>query len=51
VILHNNPGALIMQGSTLTDPRFSDGDAMKRLLTWWPIRRFPTSAGAPGSTR
>jgi type I restriction enzyme M protein len=30
MILHNNPTALIMQGNTLTDPRFKDGDALKR---------------------
>ena len=26
MILHNNPTALIMQGNTLTDPKFKDGD-------------------------
>jgi len=29
MILHNNPGALIMQGNTLTDPKFKDGDTLK----------------------
>lgn len=29
MILHNNPTALIMQGNTLTDPKYKDGDAMK----------------------
>ena len=29
MILHNNPTALIVQGNTLTDPRFKDGDALK----------------------
>ncbi len=29
MILHNNPTALILQGNTLTDPRFKDGDALK----------------------
>ena len=29
MILHDNPTALIMQGNTLTDPKFLDGDALK----------------------
>ena len=29
MILHNNPTALIMQGNTLTDPKFKEGDALK----------------------
>lgn len=29
MILHNNPTALIMQGNTLTDPKFKAGDALK----------------------
>ncbi|HME21717.1 MAG TPA: class I SAM-dependent DNA methyltransferase [Acetobacteraceae bacterium] len=29
MILHNNPTALIMQGNTLTDPKFKDGDKLK----------------------
>jgi type I restriction enzyme M protein len=29
MILHNNPTALIMQGNTLTDPKFKDGDNLK----------------------
>jgi len=29
MILHNNPGALIVQGNTLADPKFRDGDALK----------------------
>ena len=29
MILHNNPGALIMQGSTLADPKFRDSEALK----------------------
>ena len=29
MILHNNPTALIVQGNTLTDPKFRDGDALK----------------------
>ena len=29
MILHNNPTALIMQGNTLTDPKFRDGDTLK----------------------
>jgi type I restriction enzyme M protein len=29
MILHDNPTALIAQGNTLTDPKFSDGDALK----------------------
>lgn len=29
MILHNNPEALIMQGNTLTDPKFKDGETLK----------------------
>ncbi|MCI0692873.1 type I restriction-modification system subunit M [candidate division KSB1 bacterium] len=29
MILHNNPTALIVQGNTLTDPKFKDGDSLK----------------------
>jgi type I restriction enzyme M protein len=29
MILHNNPTALIMQGNTLTDPKFRDGESLK----------------------
>jgi type I restriction enzyme M protein len=29
MILHNNAGALIVQGNTLTDPKFKTGDAIK----------------------
>jgi type I restriction enzyme M protein len=29
MILHNNPGALIVQGNTLADPKFKDGQALK----------------------
>jgi type I restriction enzyme M protein len=29
MILHNNPTALVVQGNTLTDPKFKDGDALK----------------------
>ena len=29
MILHNNPTALIMQGNSLTDPKFKDGDTLK----------------------
>ena len=29
MILHNNPTALIAQGNTLTNPKFSDGEALK----------------------
>jgi len=29
MILHNNPTALIMQGNTLADPKFMDGDNLK----------------------
>jgi type I restriction enzyme M protein len=29
MILHNNPTALIVQGNTLTDPKFEEGDALK----------------------
>ena len=29
MILHNNPTALVVQGNTLSDPKFKDGDALK----------------------
>ena len=29
MILHNNPTALVMQGNTLTDPKFKDGNTLK----------------------
>ena len=29
MILHSNPTALIVQGNTLTDPKFEDGDTLK----------------------
>ncbi len=29
MILHNNPIALVMQGNTLADPKFKDGDTLK----------------------
>ena len=29
MILHNNPTALIMQGNTLTDPKFKEGSTLK----------------------
>jgi type I restriction enzyme M protein len=29
MILHNNPGALILQGNTLTDPKFKEGGTLK----------------------
>ena len=29
MILHNNPTALIVQGNTLSDPKFKDGDSLK----------------------
>jgi type I restriction enzyme M protein len=29
MILHNNPTALVMQGNTLTDPKFKNGDTLK----------------------
>ncbi|MCP4543635.1 MAG: N-6 DNA methylase [Chloroflexi bacterium] len=29
MILHNNPTALVVQGNTLTNPRFKDGDTLK----------------------
>jgi type I restriction enzyme M protein len=32
MILHNNPGALIRQGNTLTDPKFKDGDKKGDIL-------------------
>lgn len=30
MILHNNPTALIMQGNTLADPKFKDGESLKQ---------------------
>jgi type I restriction enzyme M protein len=30
MILHDNPTARVMQGNTLTDPRFKDGDTLKQ---------------------
>ena len=51
MILHNNPTALIVQGNTLADPKFKDGDTLKTFDTSSPIRRSPTSAGAPASIR
>jgi type I restriction enzyme M protein len=29
MILHDNPTALVMQGNTLTDPKYKDGDTLK----------------------
>jgi type I restriction enzyme M protein len=29
MILHNNPTALVVQGNTLTDPKFKDGETLK----------------------
>src|SRR6266700_3170877 len=29
MILHNNPTALVVQGNTLSDPKFKDGDTLK----------------------
>ena len=29
MILHNNPTALVVQGNTLTDPKFKDGGTLK----------------------
>src|SRR5438093_6988646 len=29
MILHNNPTALVVQGNTLADPKFTDGDTLK----------------------
>jgi type I restriction enzyme M protein len=31
MILHNNPTALIVQGNTIADPKFKDGDTLKTL--------------------
>jgi type I restriction enzyme M protein len=31
IILHNTPTALILQGNTLADPKFKDGDTLKTL--------------------
>ncbi|MEM6812502.1 MAG: type I restriction-modification system subunit M [Pseudomonadota bacterium] len=30
MILHNNPTAMIMQGNTLSDPKFKDGESIKQ---------------------
>lgn len=29
MILHNYPTAIVVQGNTLTDPKFTDGDTLK----------------------
>jgi type I restriction enzyme M protein len=29
MILHNNPTALVLQGNSLTDPKFKEGDTLK----------------------
>lgn len=29
MVLHDNPTALVMQGNTLTDPKYKDGEALK----------------------
>ena len=52
MILHNNPTALIVQGNTLADPKFKDGDTLKTFD--YVVANPPfsaTSAGAPASTR
>ena len=41
MILHNNPTALIMQGNTLTDPKFRDGDTLKTFD--YIVANFPFS--------
>ena len=51
MVLHNNPGARIVQGNTLTDPKFKESAHSRPSTTWSPIRRSPTNAGAPASTR
>jgi type I restriction enzyme M protein len=45
------PRRLIMQGNTLADPKFKDGERSRPSTTWSPIRRSATSAGAPASIR
>jgi type I restriction enzyme M protein len=51
MILHNNPTALIVQGNTLADPRFKDGDTLKAFDYVVANPPSATSAGAPASTR
>jgi hypothetical protein len=51
MILHNNPTAVIVQGNTLTDPKFRDGDTLKPSTMSSQIRPSATSGGAPASTR
>ena len=41
MILHNNPTALIVQGNTLTDPKFKDGDTLKTFD--YVVANFPFS--------
>jgi type I restriction enzyme M protein len=47
MILHNNPTALVVQGNTLTNPRFKDGEALKTFDYVvangpWPERKLPS---------
>ena len=66
MILHNNPTALIVQGNTLTDPKFKDGDTLKTfdyVVANPPFSRqalehrprsaatTPTSASSPSARR
>ena len=41
MILHNNPTALIVQGNTLADPKFKDGDTLKTFD--FVVANFPFS--------
>ena len=65
MILHNNPTALIVQGNTLADPKFKDGDTLKtfdyvvanppfsdkRWSTGLDPLNDPTSASSPSARR
>lgn len=41
MILHNTPTAIIVQGNTLTDPKFKDGDSLKQFD--YVVANFPFS--------
>jgi type I restriction enzyme M protein len=65
MILHNNPTALIIQGNTLADPKFKDGDTLKtfdyvvanppfsdkRWSTGLARPTIPTNASSPSACR
>jgi type I restriction enzyme M protein len=60
MILHNNPTALIVQGNTLADPKFTEGDSLKTFDyvvanppfsdKRWSTGLHPNEGGAPSPT-